>query len=621
MDEVLDPSITALAKAIGKSESGGNYTAKGKSGEYGAYQFTKPTWTTWAGKFLGDPNAEMTPENQDKVAYSQIKEWGSQGYKPAQIASLWNSGKPDWEGNVGTNKFGVKYDTPAYVQSVGKAYEELNKGQDVQPDQSNPSNVNAPQQSFLDALLSNYTPESIGRAFSQNAGSAIPAALGAATGAGVISGAIPGVVSAIGAGVSSLPALAGGFLKLKGAEALDQNVAGALGMGGQAPSQPQVPGASPAQPQADPMAELNALSQSQAASKTLRDTLSQQMGTTQSGRDFLDSEEGKRAVETAAHYGYAPEVDENGILNSTPALEKLRANQKDLVNLEKKIAGEGSISTLSAANEAGKYMASAKEMANLTPKEREQVGNLAREEIMSYGHANRPMSIQSAIDARHQQYAATRGKYGEKTSVQIAAHKVAAAGFRNAVKNASKNPESYEKLLKEEQKHINAERLLRKVHNKRALQNNNIWKSFLKGSARYAETYIGEKLGGALGAVAGLMIGEHLNRKIDKKFGKTLFETAGMRAAMDTLKDAKPDVYKKIVEEMKAKGIDADLNEPGESPEVPGTRVGIREDIQKNMAVMDKSKEGLIKLKNPGALTRSGSKSPSQSQSKGLPAT
>lgn len=124
----LDTSIVNLAKAIGKTESGGNYDAVGKSGEKGAYQFMPETWKSWAGTHLGDPNAPLTKENQDKVVYKQIESWGKQGYKPSQIASLWNSGKPQWEGNVGVNSKGVKFDTPQYVNSVGKYYDELQKG-------------------------------------------------------------------------------------------------------------------------------------------------------------------------------------------------------------------------------------------------------------------------------------------------------------------------------------------------------------------------------------------------------------------------------------------------------------------------------------------------------------
>ena len=142
----LDPSVVALTKAIGTSESGGNYTAKGKSGEYGAYQYTAPTWSVDSQKYLGKavPLEQATPAQQDEVAYKKIQDLGKQGYKPAQVASIWNSGKPEWEGNVGTNKYGVHFDTPAYVQSVGATYDKILKGQPIGVDPSNPSSVQQP---------------------------------------------------------------------------------------------------------------------------------------------------------------------------------------------------------------------------------------------------------------------------------------------------------------------------------------------------------------------------------------------------------------------------------------------------------------------------------------------
>lgn len=137
----LDQSVVALTKAIGQSESGGNYSAQGKSGEHGAYQYTKPTWDSDSQKYLGQavPLEQATPAQQDEVAYKKVQDLGKQGYKPDQIASIWNSGKPDYQGNVGTNKYGVKYDTPAYVKSVGAAYDRIMKGQSAGMDPNNPS--------------------------------------------------------------------------------------------------------------------------------------------------------------------------------------------------------------------------------------------------------------------------------------------------------------------------------------------------------------------------------------------------------------------------------------------------------------------------------------------------
>jgi len=125
----LDQDAVNLAKAIRQHESGGNFTIKGKSGEFGAYQFTQPTWKGYAKEVLGDENAPMTPQNQNKVAYTKIKKWKDEGKNVGQIASMWNAGegRPDaYKENVrGVNKYGVNYDTPAYAKAVAINYQKL----------------------------------------------------------------------------------------------------------------------------------------------------------------------------------------------------------------------------------------------------------------------------------------------------------------------------------------------------------------------------------------------------------------------------------------------------------------------------------------------------------------
>ena len=141
----LDPDAVNLAKAIRQTESGGNFTAKGKSGEYGAYQFTEPTWKAMSSKYgVNAPLNKATSEQQNEVAYRQVKEWKDKGYNPGQIASMWNSGKPDAyldSTYKGTNKSGAKYDVPAYAKSVATAYQAIKKGGQVQSDPNNPSST------------------------------------------------------------------------------------------------------------------------------------------------------------------------------------------------------------------------------------------------------------------------------------------------------------------------------------------------------------------------------------------------------------------------------------------------------------------------------------------------
>lgn len=131
----LDSQIKNLALAIRQQESGGNYDTKGGSGEYGAYQFMPDTWNGLSKKYLGSdvPLKQATPNQQNQVAYNYLKELAGKGYKPSQIAAVWNAGEGSlendkWKTNVGTNSFGVKYDTPSYVSNVGKYYKEYSNG-------------------------------------------------------------------------------------------------------------------------------------------------------------------------------------------------------------------------------------------------------------------------------------------------------------------------------------------------------------------------------------------------------------------------------------------------------------------------------------------------------------
>lgn len=142
----MDNDVINLAKAIRQTESGGNFNAKGASGESGAYQWMPNTWKAHAKQALGDENAQMTPSNQNAVAYTVLKSWKDQGLNPAQIAAKWNSGsETGWENKVGTNSMGIHYDVPKYVKSVTDAYQQVKAGGTPPADPNNPSSTAAPQ--------------------------------------------------------------------------------------------------------------------------------------------------------------------------------------------------------------------------------------------------------------------------------------------------------------------------------------------------------------------------------------------------------------------------------------------------------------------------------------------
>lgn len=129
----LDQDAVRLAQAIRQTESQNNPTVKGKSGEHGSYQFMPETWNQYSKKYgVNVPLEQATPVQQNEVAYKRIKELKDQGYNVGQIASIWNSGQPEWEGKVGVNKHGVQYNVPQYVDKVANTYQSLKSGQQPQ---------------------------------------------------------------------------------------------------------------------------------------------------------------------------------------------------------------------------------------------------------------------------------------------------------------------------------------------------------------------------------------------------------------------------------------------------------------------------------------------------------
>lgn len=147
----VDPKYVLLAKAIRQTESGGNYQASGKSGEYGAYQFLPSTWDVQSAKFgVKTPLQQATREQQNEVAVRQLAEWGAQhpDWNIGNFASAWNAGagKPNaYIDNVGVNSHGVAYDTPTYAKNVATAYQQI-KSQGGSPQgQTQPTAPSAPQ--------------------------------------------------------------------------------------------------------------------------------------------------------------------------------------------------------------------------------------------------------------------------------------------------------------------------------------------------------------------------------------------------------------------------------------------------------------------------------------------
>lgn len=128
-DGVIQRPITGnvddISSTIKQIESGGDYSAKGRSGEFGAYQFMPQTWNQWSQEYAKsqgiNQSLAMTPENQDAVAKFKINQWLGKGYSVEEIPLLWNMGEKGAPGQIKPIKSppgftGVPYDSGAYQQ-------------------------------------------------------------------------------------------------------------------------------------------------------------------------------------------------------------------------------------------------------------------------------------------------------------------------------------------------------------------------------------------------------------------------------------------------------------------------------------------------------------------------
>lgn len=112
----LDPKVLKVMHALRTVESSGSkdpYNAVGDNGEsHGAYQFNKGNFKSWAGQYLGDENAPMTPDNQNKVMYLRIKKQKDvEKLSPDEIAAIHNGASKDSSGRYIYNapEYGVKF--------------------------------------------------------------------------------------------------------------------------------------------------------------------------------------------------------------------------------------------------------------------------------------------------------------------------------------------------------------------------------------------------------------------------------------------------------------------------------------------------------------------------------
>lgn len=151
MNNQPDPQVAKIVKALALTENGGKVDVQnpksGQSGEMKSiFQFTPGTWKMYSKEVSGQDNLPMNATNEAAVVYGKVSNWLQDGLKPDEIASIWNSGKPDTYlyDSSGTNKYGVKYNVSDYVN---KFNEHLNHTGDIGQSSQTPPSTPPPTQS------------------------------------------------------------------------------------------------------------------------------------------------------------------------------------------------------------------------------------------------------------------------------------------------------------------------------------------------------------------------------------------------------------------------------------------------------------------------------------------
>ncbi len=553
--EQLDPSVVSLAKSIGKKESGGNYNSpRGKDGELGAYQFTRGFIDTYAPKYLGQYDPEnLSPDQQDKLAYETIKEWGTNGkpgyehlgkLSPAQIASAWNAGDPNayLEPHSGTSAGGARYDTNKYVEDIKSNYDKA-----TQPEQK--------------TGLSEF-----------DRGITIPTAIGVgalAAGAGAMALPETGLGGALGELWQGAKNIGGNIVK----GAIGNTVADLVKQNLPQQAQQILP-----QSQHDFASIIlgQEMPKASEASNTIASTIAETMAKTPSGRALMQDPNMQEAVNTNGKYGFAPEVID-GALDFHTAYKK-----------SKETLGKLSDGVASALQDESSPMAQAMDSAKRNLREYapsnewdegdKVIGEEATKYAVNFGKVNgksykqflgkqednqearNTFAQHATISHAHLERMKKEMWHGQKFNIQDttatrAAKKALGFGAKSTISANTQHKDFYNSALKEEQRIINGQKIMKRLNGKKSPEHYSVSKSLLHAGGRYVAMYIGDKIGGPMGAILGDMIGRHIVGAVDKAKGKTIFETPAVQKAIEEVRKDHPEYYTKLVELLKKEGI------------------------------------------------------------------
>ena len=283
----------------------------------------------------------------------------------------------------------------------------------------------------------------------------------------------------------------------------------------------------------------------------INNAINGELNRTVGGRTLSQSPSGQLGGGTMAENGYVPE-NNNGNADYSASIEHSQASESQAAGIEKQAAAGSVVPMVEVLASAKKNI----EESNVAPDIKADTIKQLDKISSSYGDGE--ISGEKAIQARQQQYAAVKNDWAKMGSSEVEARKALGTAFRDTALNHSNNRDLQRAAIFEQQKHISAQKVMKKLHNhplsKKAVHP--MTQQLLKMAATAAETYIGEKIGGTLGAVLGYAFGSQINRVLEKKLKKTNFDTPEMKKALEVLQDTKPGAYSHFKEVLKRNHID-----------------------------------------------------------------
>lgn len=578
----LDIQVVNLARAIKENEGGMDVSKKGASGEMGEYQWMPATWDEQSkAAGVNVPLDQANNAQQNEVAYKTISRWKQDGYTPAQIASLWNSNDANaymgsfanGDPSIGTNSSGVSYDVPSYVQKVVQSYQKF-KQQSGDAAPAVPSD-NASADTASSAKVSDTAGALAGGVLATGLGLALPWLLGPEAGVPADiaeASAIPGFIATAGglvrtgAGAMSKGGFIGNALKFLGlGEAANLSEAGiraasSLISGNKEASSPPASGENQKQSPPDISSFISPAGSSHNASKeseALAAATLQALERTPTGRTMAQDPLFKQATGTMGVYGLGPDISEEGYMDYSSADKK----------------ASGLISQLATAG--GRMMENSGEIAPLVEAQNNAYGNIDKNRALNEEERNEAKShIDKYVSTYNSKYGDGNGNMNlghmdtfrsemgsgfdkMDTNGKRAAKRALYHGLRDTIVSHTKHKELYNAYMKEEQKLINARKVMRKLNGKKSPQQdkNNLANYLKNWIGRSAAITIGDKIGGPLGAVIGNLTASWISRSIYKNHGKTIFETPAVHMGMKILQKNSPEFYRIIIDELKKNGV------------------------------------------------------------------